>query len=259
MNDSLGDRIKSQYENRYRFYLPRRTYTIIRIDAKSFHNYTKNCEKPFDKRLIEDMDITAQYLCKEIQGAQFAYVQSDEISILLTDFTTPTTDAWFDGNIQKMASVSASIATMCFNNCRLQRFSSEYCGGNDIPMSRSALFDARVFTIPDRTEVANYFIWRNNDAARNSISMVAQSLYSHKELHGKNCNEMQEMIFQKGINWSEYDMNLKNGRLIIKESYLPHSFHPKSQAPLRTYWGVKSAWIFAQNQEELYKLIPQYN
>lgn len=108
---SLGDRMKKQYEDRSRIYLQRRTYTIIRIDGKAFHTYTQGLERPFDSKFCRDMDKTAEFLCRNIQGAQFAFVQSDEISILLTDFETIATEAWFDANLQKMCSVSASLAT----------------------------------------------------------------------------------------------------------------------------------------------------
>src|SRR5579859_3516902 len=102
MKDDLGDRMKSYYEDRTRISLPRRTFTIIRIDGKAFHTYTQGLKRPFDVELIEDMDLTTKFLCENIQGAKFAYVQSDEISIALTDFDKITTDAWFNGNLQKM-------------------------------------------------------------------------------------------------------------------------------------------------------------
>jgi len=281
MKDELGERIKSQYEHRTRFSVPRRTYTIIRLDGKAFHTYTKGLEKPFDINLIEDMDKSVVSIMSEIQGAQFAYVQSDEISILLTDFEKPTTDAWFDGNIQKIVSVSASLITAEFNKFRTQRFidhkSINVIGGE----YELAYFDSRVFTIPDPTEVMNYFIWRNNDAARNSVSMVAQSLYSHKELQSKSTVEMQEMIFQKGINWSTYNEGQKNGRLVVKEhyhgksEYLPDSDKSslrktqdvfegipsriETYYPLRSRWVIKDAWKFTQDKEKLMEMIPKYN
>ena len=115
MKDSLGDRIKGHYENRFRHHLPRRSYTILRVDGKAFHTYTRGCERPFDFALMEDMDFTAKAMCEQIQGCKLAYVQSDEISLVLTDFDTLQTDAWFDGNIQKMVSISAAIATAEFN------------------------------------------------------------------------------------------------------------------------------------------------
>jgi len=212
--DDIGNRMKSAYEDRTRFCLPRRSHTIIRIDGKAFHTYTRGLSRPFDDGFIEDMNTTAAYLCKNIQGAKFAYVQSDEISILLMDYDKITTDAWFDNNVQKMASVSASMATRAFNEARMNRrgFLPEQ------PM-KWAEFDSRVFQIPEWTEVENYFIWRQQDCVRNSISSVAQSLYSHKELNGKNTTEMQEMIFQKGQNWNDYAPKYKRGRGIVKDSY----------------------------------------
>jgi len=208
--DALGDRMKDFYENRTRMKLPRRTNTIIRLDGKAFHTFTRGFEKPFDKNLTNAMNDTTKALCKEIQGAVIGYVQSDEISILLTDYTKLTTDAWFDGNIQKIVSVSASMATAYFN------YSINY--GRPYYNQLKAFFDSRVMTIPSRTEVINYFIWRQQDAVRNSISMLAQSLYSHGELMNKSANEMQEMCFQKGKNWNDIDDGWKRGRMIIKDS-----------------------------------------
>ena len=226
MTDELGTRIKEQYENRARYFLPRRTYTIIRIDGKAFHSFTKYCKRPYDLELMNDMDNTAMYLCKHIQGAKFAYVQSDEISILLTDFETITTDAWFNGNIQKIVSVSSSMATSKFNQLRLLGscgfiFSKDNkeckcINFEDLSNYKLAEFDSRTFTIPDSIEVENYFIWRQKDAVRNSISMTAQSLYSHKQLENKSQSDMQEMCFQKGINWNDMIDGFKRGRTIRK-------------------------------------------
>jgi len=245
MKEAIGNRMKEFYENRTRYTLPRRTYTLIRIDGKAFHTYTKGLNRPFDGGLINDMDETAKYLCKSIQGAKFAYVQSDEISILLTDFETLTTDSWFDGNIQKIVSVSASLATAKFNSLRYNKLPIEKGGFN------LAMFDSRVWTIPQSIEVENYFIWRQQDATRNSILSVAQTLYSHKEMSNKKCNELQEMIFQKGLNWNDYDLGLKNGRLIIKEEY------NKGEA-IRTKWISIGAETFSQNRNVLENLIPKY-
>lgn len=210
MNDELGTRMKDDFENRSRILLPRRSYTIIRIDGKAFHTYTKGLTRPFDDALMDDMDSTAKYLCENISGARFAYVQSDEISILITDSENEGTQAWFDNNLQKMCSVSASMATRSFNEARLLL-------RNTNEGMKWAEFDSRVFQIPSRSEVANYFIWRQQDATRNSIQSVAQSLYKHQELNGKNTNELQEMIFKKGINWNEYAAKYKRGRMISKE------------------------------------------
>lgn len=233
--DSLGDRMKEFYENRTRNFLPRRTYTIIRVDGKAFHSYTRGLVRPFDEKLINDMDETACYMCKNIQGAKFAFVQSDEISILLTDFEGLTTDAWFDGNIQKMASISASLATAKFNELRPNKI---------------ALFDSRVFTIPSDIEVENYFIWRQQDTTRNSISSVAQSMFSHRELENKNTDQMQEMCFQKGVNWNDFSAKLKRGRLIVKQDY-------EKEGATRNKWVSVEPPIFTQEREMLKVLIPK--
>jgi len=265
MQDNLGDRMKGQYEDRTRFLLPRRTYTIIRLDGKAFHTYARGLQKPFDKALFEDIDSAIIAMLPELQGAVFAYTQSDEISVLLTDFADPSTCAWFDGNLQKMCSVAASIMTAEFNRLRIKRkLTSCGCSLTDditqieVPM---AYFDARVFTIPDRIEVMNYFIWRNQDCSRNSVSMVAQSLFSHKELQGKSTSDMHEMMHQqKNVNWAtDYSDREKNGGLIVKDEYLAHT--PKCtepNLPVRTRWVSKGAWKFTENKEKLLGMIPQY-
>jgi tRNA(His) guanylyltransferase len=201
--DSLGDRMKEQYEHRTRYALPRRTYTIIRCDGKAFHTFTRRMTKPYDANLALAMSEAAKALCKEAQGSQLAYVQSDEISVLLTDFADIKTEAWFDGNIQKIVSVAASIVTVVFNRVI----------GNAWGMAH---FDARVFTIPDPVEVENYFIWRQQDATRNSISGLAQAHFSQKQLHGVNSAGMQEMLFrEKGINWNDCRTEEKRGRTVV--------------------------------------------
>ncbi len=232
--DSLGDRMKEYYENRTKTFLTRRTYTMLRVDGKAFHTYTRGLERPFDAKFVADMDLTAIYMCENIQGAKLAFVQSDEISILLTDFEKLATSAWFDGNVQKMTSISASLATVAFNRLRPEK---------------TALFDSRVFTIPTAIEVENYFIWRQQDTVRNSISSAAQALYSHKELFGKSTDEMQEMCFQKGVNWNGYTPKLKRGRLIVKKEY-------EREGALRTRWESIASPIFTQKREFLTNLIP---
>jgi len=229
--DSLGDRMKN-YEAINRHFLIPKLYTILRLDGKAFHTYTKKFKRPFDEVLINAMDETAKYLCSKIQGAKFAYVQSDEITIFLSDMDSIETQMWFDGNIQKMTSVSASMATAKFNHLMVLFEIKEGMGiyGNypdtvdricdDVENMQMAEFDSRVFQLPNEHEVVNCVLWRQQDCTRNSISSVAQSLYSPKELHGKNQKDMQELIFQKGINWDKYDAKLKRGRFIDKVTYI---------------------------------------
>lgn len=270
MKDDLGDRMKGQYEDRTRYLLPRRTYTIIRLDGKAFHTYTKGLNKPFDAGLYEDMDSAIIAMMPEIQGAVFAYTQSDEISVLVTDFAQPTTSAWFDGNLQKVCSVAASIITAEFNSERLVRLAQSMEDGEpDGNLSRIAYFDARVFTIPDRTEVMNYFIWRNQDCSRNSVSMVAQHNFSHKELQGRSTSDMHEMLHKKGVNWAtDFSDGEKNGRLIFKEEYYIDSkdcsfkhnsvMRNAELSTMRTRWASKGAWKFTENKDKLLAMIPKY-
>ena len=176
MSDTdLGNRLKANYENRTRYQLPRRTYTIIRLDGKGFSGYTKRLTKPFDANLISDMDRVAQALCKEVQGCRLAYTQSDEITLVLTDFESANAEAWFDGNLQKIVSISAALATAYFNDLRH--------GTPDHP--RLAIFDSRAFTIAERSEVIEQLVWRQLDAMRNSISMIARTQFSHQERQWK--------------------------------------------------------------------------
>lgn len=246
MNDSLGNRMKEQYENRTRILLPRRTYTIIRLDGKAFHNLTRGLDKPFDKDFMWIMDLIAMEFCKEIQGAVLTYTQSDEISVLLTDFEKETTEAWFNGNIQKIVSISASLATYHFNeNIKMlakyqKKWFIDIDNRGDV---KYGLFDARVFTIPDPIEVENYFISRQKDAIRNSLAMYAQSFYSHKELNGKSQVDMHNMIYAKGKNWNSLSNGFKRGRTVTK-------------ALLNGEWTMGSL-DFIKDRESLRRLIPK--
>jgi tRNA(His) guanylyltransferase len=278
MKDALGDRMKDFYEDRTRYKLARRTNTIIRIDGKAFHTYTKGLQRPFDAGLMEDMNKTTEYLCQNIQGAKFGYVQSDEISILITDYDDISTHAWFDGNLQKMASIAASMATAKFNQLRMARVSSVYLVDDkgephrslnveEIENFKLAMFDARVFQIHYHQEVLNYFIWRQQDATRNSISSVAQAYFSPEELHGKKTGEMQDMLMlQKGINWNDFTPREKRGSIICKvertfkrqQGYSQGTWIPKMVEYTRSVWEADPATpIFSQEKGYLRWLMPQ--
>tara|TARA_R110000772_G_scaffold17946_3_gene50069 strand:+ start:189532 stop:190311 length:780 start_codon:yes stop_codon:yes gene_type:complete len=258
MKNALGDRMKKNYENRTKTYLPRRTYTIVRLDGKAFGKFTSEFAVPFDINFIDAMDYTAKMLCENVQGCKLAYVQSDEISLLLTDFDNDGTDAYFDGGVQKIVSVTASMATAYFNKFILE---------NDIT-DKMAFFDSRAFTIPDSTEVENYFICRQQDCTRNSISMTAQALYSHEELKGVNTSGMQDLCMEKDVNWNNQPDGFKRGRMITKEEYtmvvsetpsffknvgIRHGF-----GGTRTRWAIKPAIWITKDREEFSKLIPKY-
>jgi tRNA(His) 5'-end guanylyltransferase len=191
------------HEAPYRAVLPRRTYAILRVDGRAFHSYLRSCERPFDAQFAADMDAVAEALCAEITGAVFAYTQSDEISVLYTDFGSLGTEPWFGGVAAKQISIAAALATAELNARR---------------PGKRALFDARVFTLADPVEVANYYLWRQRDAVRNSISMAAQARFSHRELHGVNTGRMQEMLWSEHrINWNEYPDGFRRGRVTVRQ------------------------------------------
>ena len=221
--DSLGDRMKD-YENAYRLYLTEKIPVIIRIDGKSFHTFTKGFKKPFDPILVQTMQDTMKYLCNNIQGCVCGYTQSDEISLILKNYTKITSESWFDNNIQKMVSVSASMATMKFNkqlalNAMAYFLTSKNTKYSDVYFKNAghALFDSRVFILPIH-EVVNYMIWRQNDAVRNSIEMVGRAHFSHKELHQKNCKWIKENLKSKfNIDWNSICNVYKRGSCCIKK------------------------------------------
>ena len=206
MNDIIGDRMK-MYESlsvndRFLPLVP----IIARIDGRAFHNFTRGMKKPYDPILSMVMKNTAKNLLEET-GANIAYTQSDEISLIWLSENI-NSQVYFDGRISKMISQLAAQTTWEFNN-ELFKWAPDF-------YQRKATFDARVFTVPNKCEAANYILWREWDCTKNSISLAAQSFYSHKELQNKNGKEMQEMIFQKGINWNDYSADFKRGVYIQK-------------------------------------------
>lgn len=225
---SLGNRMK-EYENVERRYLTRREPTIIRVDGRAFHRFTKDFVRPFDASFLACMRATAKDLCENIMGAKFAYTQSDEISLLLTDDDNIETQAWFGKNLQKIVSVSAAMTTLFFNRnferlCThgmptedLHNFYFGSVGMNKAYANeRLAVFDARAFVLP-REEVNNYFIWRQRDCERNSIQSVAHANYPQKELTGLSCNDLQNKLFtERGINWNDYPTAFRRGAAIEK-------------------------------------------
>lgn len=288
--DDLGTRMKG-YENVSRNYLTRRIPVIIRLDGKSFHTFTKGLTKPFDDVLVKCMQETMKYLCENIQGCVLGYTQSDEVTLVLVDYKKLDSDAWFDNNIQKMASISASIATMIFNKTFFNEYLklSEYFKNSEYSVSKeniiymdtlynkigNAMFDSRVFNIP-KEEVCNCLIWRQQDAVRNSIQSVGQANFSQKQLYNKSCNMIQDMLMtEKNINWNDINTHLKRGSCCVKENY----FIPQDELNLsnlnsmnlvartldpeedeygvyRTKWNIDFGIpTFTQNREYIEKLI----
>jgi tRNA(His) 5'-end guanylyltransferase len=201
-NTPLAERMKG-YERTFRSTLPRRSYTLMRLDGVGFRTYLRGCERPFDRAFVNDMNLLAQHLCEEIQGARFAYTQSDEISLLLTDFATVQTQPWRAGAVQKMVSVAAGDASSYFSHLRYFTPKRPY-------------FDCRVWSMSDPVEVANYFLWRQQDAVRNSIQMVGQTYFSHGQLDRCSGNVIQEMLYKEhGVNWDAFPPELKRGRVTV--------------------------------------------
>ena len=228
VNDELGKRMKEYYESVPKTKLMRRTPVAIRIDGKSFHAFTKGFDKPFDEVLVKSMQETTKHLCENIQGCVLGYTQSDEITLILVDYKTLETDAWFDCEIQKLCSISASMATLEFNrrfnencldymakNIKDQNLRS-VLGAHADAANKGAMFDARCFNIP-REEVTNLIYWRQLDATRNSIQMVGQANFTHNELQNMSCNDIQNMLLTKrDINWNDFPIHLKRGTACIK-------------------------------------------
>lgn len=202
-NDSLGDRMK-EYENVSKHKLIRRTPIIGRIDGKAFHTYTHGMIKPFDKNLMHVFWFAAAETARQIQNCKLLYHQSDEVSFLLVDYEELNTEAWFGNSLQKLASVSASLFTYHFNKAAKILLPEEH-------RHKVALFDSRWFNIP-KEEVMNYFIWRQQDATRNSVRMAGHYYFSHRDLDGINNMELQDMLFKEHeVNWNDYPTCFKRG------------------------------------------------
>lgn len=224
IHDSLGDRMK-EYESRNQYYLQKRTPVCIRVDMRAGHTFTRGFARPFDEVFGNAMIRTMEYCAKNIGNCVFAYCQSDEITFILVDYAKLETDAWFDYRTDKLCSISASMATMAFNQFfknEVDKFYYNHCSREDPLFEKhyqtyrdaqykGAMFDARCFNIP-KEEACNLVYWRQLDATRNSIQMVGQANFSHDELQGCSCNVIQDMLHeQRGINWNDFPTRWKRG------------------------------------------------
>ena len=278
VNDNLGARMKTYYENIPKTKLMRRTPVAISIDGKAFHTFTRGMKRPFDTILIKSMQETTRYLCEHIQGCVLGYTQSDEITLILVDYRKFDSSAWFDYEVEKLCSVSASMATMAFNRAftnNIHMLMTYFHYGEEIdydivkqdygltdedlelgsdfwekrwPLYQdkmgTAMFDARCFNIP-KEEVTNLIFWRQLDATRNSIQMVGQAYFSHDELENKNQNDIQEMLWQKhGINWNNFPTHQKRGTCVVRnEILLEYLGDGQVKTALRDPAGPPGEWI----------------
>lgn len=218
-HDDLGDRMKD-YEGLPRVRLMRKVPVVARFDGRAFHSFCRGLEKPFDQRMAAAMWSAAVALCEEIQGAKLAYVQSDEISVVITDMESLQTEPWFGYDLQKMCSVGASVCTGAF--IKGMAYHGLSCFPEALrpgPAKAPPAFDARFWNLP-MDDVPNYLIWRQRDATRNSISGLAQTLFSHRELHGKNKNQLMDMMMlERGVNWNDLPAWQKRGVAVVRETY----------------------------------------
>ena len=258
MNTSdLANRMK-EYEKRNQYYLQKRTPVAIRVDMRAGHTFTRGFKRPFDYIFMKSMQETAKYMCENMGNAKFAYVQSDEITIILTDYDTLETDCWFNYRTDKLCSISASMATMAFNkyfeenvtnevleykmvpHCvEIQQEIKEYHNTLIAALDKGAMFDARCFNIP-KEEVTNLIYWRQLDASRNSIQMVGQANFSHNELQNKSCNDIQDMLMlQKNINWNDFPTYQKRGSCVVKSD----EKETVTEDNIGTKMTIRSKWI----------------
>lgn len=240
-----------RYEDAYRHYLTPRSYLILRVDGRAFHSFTRGLDKPYDVGFACAMDAAAAELCKEAMGCQFAYGQSDEYSFLLTDFDRNETQQWFGGCLQKIVSIGASVFTEAFSHWERKR---------------GAHFDCRAFLLPNRTETENYFIWRQQDASRNSLNMLASGYYSAKALMNKSGPERHEMLHAKGVNWAHHPTWFKHGRCIVRQKRDREVTwtHKKTNAVMsqmvnESFWGIDNEIpVFTRDREYIRQLIPEH-
>lgn len=233
--DSLGNRMKD-YEGVAQTRLTRRLPAIIRLDGKAFHTYTRGMERPWDERFARAMWLTAAHLCEQVQGCRVAYVQSDEISLLLTDWEKRNTQTWFNYEVQKMCSVSAGIASAFF------AVNASESGLAGISSRSLPCFDSRCFSLPP-ADVNNYFLWRQQDASRNSIQALGQHHIGRKRVHGlDNKAIMDRLMLDHGINWNDCPIWARRGVCVVRELYdapIPEQYLKLGQPD----FAMRSRWV----------------
>lgn len=251
-NSALATRMKNYYEAIPKTKLMRRTPVALRLDGKAFHSFTRGFKRPFDEVLIKSMQQTMKYLCENIQGCVLGYHQSDEITLILLDYQTFDTDAWFDYEVQKMCSIAASMATMAFYRAFAEEV-DRFCGdprNSGVQANRyiaatlqDAMFDCRCFNIP-KEEVANLIYWRQLDASRNSVQMVGQAYFSHNELQEKTCSDIQDMLMERySVNWNDFPTHQKRGSCCTKVKVREEFLSPQEWGEPELIIRVRNEWF----------------
>lgn len=234
---TLGNRMKT-YESVWHTSVPPNSYVVLRLDGRTFHTLLRNADRPYDQGVASAMTHAAKALCQEISGAEFAYLQSDEISILITDVRTVRSQLWFDGDVQKLTSVGASIVSAAFNDYVHPSMEVEGLAG----INRHGHFDARVLTLPHPIEVANYFVWRQRDAQRNAVLAAARVYFPQADLHRKDIGMVHAMLRDEHeVTFpGDYPSEFVNGRILYKTTRFSWSVMAD-----RTAWKWKAAPQFS--------------
>lgn len=266
--NDLSIRMKTYYEQIPKTKLMRKVPVIIRIDGKCFHTFTRKMKKPFDMVLIKSMQATMKYLCENIQGCVLGYTQSDEITLVLTDYKKLNSSAWLDYEVQKMCSIAASMATLAFNRAfaenvqqyfeehvdTVHTYTEEYIYSENFDKDyffdvlctaekTGAMFDARCFNVP-KEEVTNLIYWRQLDASRNSIQMLGQSYFSQKELHGKSNSQIQDMLINKyNINWNNLPTFQKRGSCCVKHDWTTTCAKTNENGEVEKWVTERPHWV----------------
>ena len=224
------------------------SYVMIMLDGRGFSKAIKNkFEKPFDDNFIYMMNETAKYLCENIQGCKFAYVQSDEISLVLTDFDTPTTDSFFGNRISKIQSIVASMASGKFNQLMLLHKLSKGLIKENSEIEKSPIyqFDCKCWNVPTFNDVFAWFLWRQNDCIKNSKQQTAQTYFPHKRLLGKTTDEQIEILInEKEIDWNDFCDDKKYGRFVIKKKTLFNNIETGENYQ-RSKWVYEPAFLLS--------------
>lgn len=248
---SLGDRMK-WYERRYAHVVMPMIPVLARIDGRGFSKFTSGLARPYDERMSRLMIDVTKYLVEQT-NARCGYTQSDEISLVWLA-EDPDAELFFGGKLLKMTSVVGSLATAYFNKLLPERLPEK---AGSLPV-----FDNRVWEVPADFEAANYFIWREQDAVRNSIQGAARSMYSHGECSNKNGSELQEMMFQKGTNWNDYPAFFKRGtyvrRRVVERSFTAEELKnlpPKHEAIKNPDAVVRRTVVMEESFPQLTQII----
>lgn len=236
---ALGDQMKMYEKKFHSEYLMPGLPIVMRFDGNAFHTFTKDLVKPYDKDLAQTFQCTVDDLIKEL-NPDLAYHQSDEISLFWFNHDI-TKQLPFDGKVQKWLSVYAAKCTAIFNSY-IQGFLPE-------KYEERPVFDARVFQFPRWDIAYDYFVWRQWDARKNSVSMAAHVFFSNTELHGKHTAEKIQMLYTKGINFAAYPESFRQGTFTRKVKRLmpidamtwakiPEKNKPESQYVERSFIGT---------------------